>query len=383
MVACGGSGWRSNLRANPIQVARVLGDSVALGPEEAFHPDSVPHIDPPKHVRPCCAFGMDLQIGVGAAHLPFVEKPNIISVPELAHHGYDDGELLRDHNGLIYTCRGGFIDTAHVRDNADRTLYLAMQIVRALPGPMTLELPDEGTKRRVRMQAMEEALCGPLSRWNTAILLAEWINYELSIWHEIITWYGWESVPGFSERLSAFSLEDLYSNVLGQLITAGIVQNRELRSRGEYDQAVDAWMREALRRLGAVSREEGRAAMKAVDGRWWNSQRKLSDFKLVLRRNLDIASPQSPWLVPANRSAVCARSPRSQPPLLLKIPERIDGKPIHTLVSIEFEFHGWIPERFPLPVQAGTILTPADFPTILSDIRRMGEAELGKGFDHP
>jgi Protein of unknown function (DUF4056) len=34
-------------------------------------------------------------------------------------------------------------------------------------------------------------------------------------WHEIAIWYGWANVPMFSERPSAFSPEDMYSNLLG------------------------------------------------------------------------------------------------------------------------------------------------------------------------
>src|SRR5262249_42430199 len=153
---------------------------------------------------------------LGQAQLVGYEKANIISVEELAPHGYDDGSLTQDRNGLIYTCRGGFIDTAHVRDHADITLYLAMRLAGGLPYKNTLEL---------------------------------------------------------AEKVSAFSPEDLYSNVLGMRLALGIINNRENRSREFYDRTLDAWFAEALRRLGAVSREQGRRAMQAVDGLWWDSTR--------------------------------------------------------------------------------------------------------------
>jgi hypothetical protein len=44
--------------------------------------------------------------------------------------------------------------------------------------------------------------------------LAEWTAWQMSIWHETVTWFGWDAVPGFSEEASAFSPEDLYSNPL-------------------------------------------------------------------------------------------------------------------------------------------------------------------------
>jgi hypothetical protein len=330
---------------------------------------------------------MDLQVQLGPTRLAGYKKPNIISANELKRHGYDDGNLTTDHNGLIYTCRGGFIDTAHVRDNADRTLYLAMRIARELPSGMTLELPEEGTLRRIVIKPLPPGFFNRYERWNIATALAAWSTYQLSVWHEIITWYGWESIRGISERLSAFSPEDLYSNTLGIRIASGILGNRENRSRDEYDQAMDAWFSESLRRLGAVSHDEGRRAMRAVDGLWWDSQRALMDFKLVTRRNLEVDSPLVPWLITDALSdgpirtkleQMCAGQP---PPLPLEIPARIGGKRIEEIATVEFEFSGWIPARFPIPITKGQFLTQADFPAILADIRREGTQELGPCFD--
>ena len=39
--------------------------------------------------------------------------------------------------------------------------------------------------------------------------IARRLAFQLSIWHEIATWYGWSAVPGYPEKLSAFSPEDL------------------------------------------------------------------------------------------------------------------------------------------------------------------------------
>ncbi|PBD34343.1 hypothetical protein CK247_30710, partial [Klebsiella pneumoniae] len=33
---------------------------------------------------------------------------------------------------------------------------------------------------------------------------------RIAQWHEIAQWYGFQSVPGFSEEISAFSPEDLW-----------------------------------------------------------------------------------------------------------------------------------------------------------------------------
>jgi hypothetical protein len=391
LFSCQRAAWRSDLPANPRQVARALDDPVELVPDESFPASSLPVFPPPRHVRPCCAFGMDLQVGVGPARVPGYEKRNVISVDDLRHHGYDDGNFATDHNGILYTCRGGFIDSAHIRDNADRTLYLAMEIARGLPGGFTVELPDEGTRRRVRVKPMPKELSSSLHRLGIATAIAEWASYELSIWHEIVTWYGWESVKGFSERLSAFSPEDLYSNLLGIRIAGGIIANRDIRTQQEYEAAMDAWMREALRRLLVVPKDDARSAMKAVDGLWWSSKEAIPHFKLVTHRNLGIDPPLSPWLIgraslsKTEKKEPARICPSPPPPLELHVPSRIGAYPIEELATVEFEFSDWIPEHFPVPIAdgRGKVITQADFPKIMTDIRREGKDSLGPDFDRP
>lgn len=97
----------------------------------------VPAIPLREKLRPCCAFGSD--IGASIARLfpiPGYHIPNVIGPDEVGRHTFDSGLVSmaldgrvdpafgREHNGLVYTCRGGFIDTAHVRDYADWAIYL-------------------------------------------------------------------------------------------------------------------------------------------------------------------------------------------------------------------------------------------------------------------
>ena len=78
-----------------------------------------------------------------------------------------------------------------------------------------IELPDEGGLRVVYVVAADPAVLEGVGRTEYAIRLAEWLAFELSIWHEIATWFGWSALSGFPELASAFSPEDLYSNLLG------------------------------------------------------------------------------------------------------------------------------------------------------------------------
>ena len=118
-------------------------------------------------------------------------------------------------SGILYTCRGGFIDIAHVRDNADRTLFLASQIERWPATGGTIPLNGEARGRPASCSSRSTRLVRAHGLREVVVSLAEWVDFQAGIWHEITTWYGWASTP-FSERPSAFSPEDLYSNFVGR-----------------------------------------------------------------------------------------------------------------------------------------------------------------------
>lgn len=380
--------WQSALGANSRQVALALNDPAEI-PAERFDPADVPDFPAPKKLRPCCAFGQDLKAKLGPVPVPFFEQANVFGPDDLGPHGYDKGDLTREHNGLVYTCRGGFIDIAHVRDNADRTIFLTMQIARALPGGATIEFPEEGTLRRVILKPVPPELLARYGRWGVATALASWANFQLSTWHEIITWYGWESIKGIPEKLSAFSPEDVYSNALGINIAVGIITNRETRSRQQYEESMEAWLSEALRRLGAVPKAQARLAMRAVDGLWWDSSKRVPESNLVTRRFIAMSSPIAPWIVAdavttGPKAPALATMCKDQPaPLPLIIRDKLGELEIAALVTVQLEFKAWVPEQFPVPVAKGQAVTQADFPAILEDIRRQGAAQLGPHFDSP
>lgn len=90
-------------------------------------PETIPDIPAPSKLRPCCAFGSGIKVRLGPIPVPGVTLDNIISPSDVGVHRYDNGlatfqqqedglRLVQETNGLVYTCRGGFIDTAHVRD---------------------------------------------------------------------------------------------------------------------------------------------------------------------------------------------------------------------------------------------------------------------------
>ena len=87
----------------------------------------------------------------------------------------------------------------------------------------TIELPVEGGRRRVVIRPLPPKLLELYSLRRISVNLAQWIAFELSVWHEIATAYGVTSIDLYPEYVSAFSPEDLYSNLLGAKIGGGLV----------------------------------------------------------------------------------------------------------------------------------------------------------------
>ncbi|MFO0575319.1 MAG: DUF4056 domain-containing protein [Polyangia bacterium] len=399
-LACNKTVWKAGTGVlAPVRpVAIALDDPVDVG--TPFNSAAVPVIDAPRGLRPCCAFGDDMKVKLGV-EIPGYQKENIISVEEVGTHGYDNGLLgiesshgkaNLEKNALLYTCRGGFIDTAHVRDNADLTLFLSMHLAKQAPLGTTIDLPSDGAQRRVTVKKLPEGLIEKYGRWAVVTKMAEWTAYHLSIWHEIVTWYGYENIKGFSEKLSAFSPEDLYSNILGLRLAGGLIRNQDARTREEYDRAMDAWIKEALRRLGAVSKKQGKEAMKAIDGVWWDSSKPIPDSAVVTHRNLNTKTPMTPWLVSmavpkggknAASALIDVICPNTAPPLVLDVPDKIGDVKIADLVSIDFTFTSWAPKEFPYPNPENKVVTLADYPMIIETIRKEAAKELGPDFDKP
>jgi hypothetical protein len=242
---------------------------------------------PSKVIRVCCAFGSDLSVG----HIPFVKKTDITSIQELGTHQYLGGHT--EGNGIIYTKSGGFIDLGHLRDCADWTAYLYTLISSKSSSDegITLNLGIEGGIKTLKID----------SGLNDVDLyeLAGRIAYDISVWHEIGTWFGTSYIPAVPERFSSFSPEDLYSNLLGTKI--GILA---LKSGLSYEEAMTQLIVSTMDNLDAVSTsEETYFAMENVEDMWWTRKRALPNKKLLLKRYLDNDYFLTPWVLPEGDEA--------------------------------------------------------------------------------
>jgi hypothetical protein len=216
----------------------------------------------------------------------------------LGKHEYRKG--WSEQIGMVYTCRGGFIDLGHLRESADRTRYLSK---------LTLENMIKG-KKKFSFRVIEPSryfvkLTYP-ENWHqlpnkeeiateTAIRLGQYFAYLSTVWHEIITWYGYTCTFVFSEYISSFSLEDIYSDLVGTHLGARALRDPANR----YDDAMTMLINEELKKLEVQPSRIGIQAIKTVEGSWYTGG--LYFFVAVRKRSFDTGSDDgfvTPWLVP-------------------------------------------------------------------------------------
>jgi hypothetical protein len=383
-----------------VEALLETGSAAKLPPETVTVRD-IPDIPVREHLRPCCAFGSELRASIVGIGIPGYRIPNILGPGDIGPHTYDSGAFTatsdgraspgfdRERNGLVYTCRGGFIDTAHVRDYTDWALYFAAQIGRRMTEGGEIVIPDEGGHRRVVVKPLPTKLLDQVGLKLAATSLGHWMAFQTSVWHEIATWYGWGSVPGFPERASAFSPEDLYSNMIGSKIMLAITARQSARSEPDYNHAFDAWFARTLEMLGAVPAELGNEVTVALDGLWWDSSRRLPDVNLVKRRNFDAGDPVAPWLAPLSvlpektRRALDEACGADRAPIIFPNRDVARGIAIADYLNLEIEPEEAIAAQEPFKSMGRSRITQVDFPKIIAVIREQARAELGPRVDLP
>ena len=400
---CSRDRWEASAayRAPDEDVAAALGDSAHENEAETVGAADIPSIRYPRALRPCCVFGQDVKVEVGRLPVPGVEIHNILGLADIGPHRYDNGYLSieaddprgfidSENNGLFYTCRGGFVDTAHVRDNADNTLALTFAIARGMDAGAVIEVPPQGAAMRVRLRALPPESIERYGRMRLAVALAKWSAYQLSVWHEIATWYSYASLAEWPEKISAFSPEDLFSNQLGARLAGAIVLGHGARSDVAYGENMDAWIQQMLKRLEVVSLADARTAARALDGAWWDSERRIPDWKLVERRRMDTGPLLAPWTLavasagrngPIEGIAACRNA---GPPLVLRVDDGWNGLTFSDYATVEFDVSdGLAAAGFPFPREKSRSVTQADFPGVIDAVRRANVSVFGDTADRP
>jgi len=304
---------------------------------------------PHRVIRTCCAFGSDLQMMI----VPFLKYTAITSVNQLGAHGY----LGNPHegNGIIYTKRGGFVDMGHLRDQADWTAYLYSQIRKAREkGNFRLHLGREGGLKILYLNI-------PLDLSDDNLIqLAGRIAYDLSIWHEIATWYGSSSVPLVPERYSSFSIEDPYSNLLG--VTLGMAA---IKSNLPYEDAMTKLIGNTFQTLGAVSSEkETYLAMEAVHNIWWTRSKHLPNRDIMIQHQLRVYNCVEPMRVPG-------WADNRLPSYDLRVPDKTkEGIPLAGYYELDFKLNYKFPVKEIFASKTGRRVTQSDFGQIIEHIEQ-------------
>jgi len=143
-----------------------------------------------------------------------------LNADDVGHHTYTpDGT---EKTGIIYTCRGGHVDIAHLRKAADWTANIAskaydnirngyVQFSYKLYEPSVYQVTLAYPENWATMPRDERDRVA----FEVATALAQHCAYTSLTWHEVLTWFGYKTLYVLSEFESAFSWEDTFSNLLG------------------------------------------------------------------------------------------------------------------------------------------------------------------------
>ncbi|MCL1066385.1 DUF4056 domain-containing protein [Shewanella olleyana] len=263
----------------------------------------------PTSVRPCCAFGNAQKVKLGAMTIPFYRHANTISLEELGAHAYEAGSFSHqksapdegrsgENNGIVYTRKGGFIDLAHVRDTADNAVALFYQIHPNLGEKKSIALPFEIGPRTIEIDSFEVNGLTATQRWELSAAMAARLAYSMAEAHEIAQYHGYRSFGPWSEAVSAYSPEDLYSNMLGAKIALAVITNNLAMTRQQFNYHMTSWVAATIDWLEPVSANETNALFNVIDGYWWDSNEPMPNKFMLLNRHYELGDHQSPYLVP-------------------------------------------------------------------------------------
>jgi hypothetical protein len=283
--------------------------------------------------------------------------------------------------GLVYTSRGGFIDMGHLRDSADRTTYckhiiyenllkgnkdFSFRLLEPSKYFVTIKYPENWNELPNKKEAAREISIG----------LGQYFAYEAMVWHEIIGWYGYKYSGIFPEYISAFSWEDVYSDLVGTQIAS-----RALRENSDnYENTMTKLIYEELQYLDAQPVSTGKKAERTVRGKWYDGI--IYPVIKLKKRNLDIGLEDeavTPWLVPG----ICKNSE----PLSYAVP-KIDFLQKYG-ISAELKIRPDIFEskkilKVAYPEGNGKYIIPSKhFPEIMKDITMKEKARNGNEVNVP
>lgn len=303
----------------------------------------------------------------------------------LGAHGYYNSLLER--SGIVYTCRAGHIDLAHVRKSADWTAYIAERTCAMINKGQThlsLSLSDPVRYSITLYPPCDWDAQSPQDRarraQEAALALGQYVSFLGSTWHEIITWFGYRNIPFYPEFPSAFSWEDSFSDLLGTHVGAAALRDRE----HSFDEAMTLSLTRELEKLEAQPKDVAEKAARLVEGQWYSAG--FLFFVNMKKRNLDIGLDDgtiTPWIVPCLDECPGAR------PLPYAVPTLEPLFELGFSVKVEIEPGGLERDRllgaaYPdVETPPRTIVPAVHFHPIMARIRQEAIEKYGPDVDVP
>ncbi|MBL7714421.1 MAG: DUF4056 domain-containing protein [Bdellovibrionales bacterium] len=259
-----------------------------------------------KYSRPCCGFltgGLAERMGFSGFVDPAKLGPHDFGALNKKKNKKDK-TAPKEKFGMVFTCNGGFVDVAHLRDNADwaAQIYLTLQdqVGTGASVPIRLETDLKSyTLELPKLTSQEVAALTPAILGDAAVTLA----FDAGVLHEIGTQFP-QTVSGpkigaltdwaINERNSSFSLEDVYSNLIGAKL--GI---EAIRSSKPFNEAMTELLDQKLKDLKVVSLAQSREVYQSLKGTWWDSSPYKLDHKNVRKKNFGYTGIITP-AVPTN-----------------------------------------------------------------------------------
>lgn len=298
---------------------------------------------PKRIIRMCCAFGTNIKV----FGLPFITLNKIVNTTTLGNHQYLNGKT--ENNGIIYTEKAGFIDIAHVRDQADWTAYLYNKLIH---------LPKDATHtinlgKELGNKVLTITISSDLTE-NDILNIAGNIAYDLSTWHEIASWFGATQTPILNEKFSSFSFEDNFSNALGVYLGKQAILSPE-----EYNLAMDnlliSYLKDAKAALDDESTEH---AMLSLAQNYWNPQKSVPNKKLLIERNFNASKTITPIVF--STSSV-------SPIVLSEITS--NQTPFQSVYTLSFKTGYRFPLKKVFPEKEHRLISTEDFPSVIQYIK--------------
>ncbi len=256
--------------------------------------------------RQCCSLGA--QTGEDPAKLTGHHYGNVVGQPAQTISNLPFGEPL----GYIYTTHAGLVDLGHVRDNADMVFYVYIQLLDAQHRVYTSGGDVVGVPVIPKVKSDMLGLAGAI------VFVNSWA-------HELTTWGSDTNVFSGSkaEDFSAFSPEDMSSNIVGIYVATRAITNMsggigtpapELVK--QFDTEMDAILPMIIASLGPQSADETTKLLTEVvkftpgsssvdlTGKWWMTdyngrQAARNTAVRILRRNFD----GTPWRIAGTTEA--------------------------------------------------------------------------------